>query len=212
MTVNVERKGFDPIGYRNASSWNGQCNMYFIASGNATATFVGDLLIAADSVTVAADADMAYACPLVVQAAAGASTDINVGVAVSFNQHLGVSQANMVLTRLHRPVSVGMYVLVADDPNTVFSLQSDDVAESATVDYIGANGDIIVAAGSTVTGRSGMELDISTVETTATLPIKVIGIVNSNANAFIAAQDTNVKFKVMLNASVRNAGTLGQDD
>ena len=212
MTVNVERKGFDPIGYRNASSWNGQCNMYYIGSGDATATFVGDLLKATDSVTVAADSDLAYGKPLVVQAAAGATTNIHVGVAVSFNQHLGVSVANMVLSRIHRPASVGMYVLVADDPNTVFSLQSDDDTETATVDYVGANGDIIVAAGSTTTGRSGMELDISTVETTATLPIKVVGIVNSNNNAFIAAQDTNVKFKVMLNASIRNFGTLGQDD
>jgi len=211
MATNFSRKGFDLIGYRNAAAFNGAMNLYYIASGDSTATFVGDLLIATDASATASTADLAYGVPLVAQAAAGASTDINAGVAISFNQHLGISNANLNVKRLHRPASVGMYVLVSDDPNAVYSLQSDDVGETANTDYVGANGDIIVAAGSTVTGRSGMLLDISTIETTATLPLKVVGIVNSGNNSMVSG-DLNIKYKVVLNAHTRNTGTLGMDD
>jgi hypothetical protein len=209
MANNVSSKGFFPHEYKGGGSWDGKVSMYYIASGDNTATFVGDIVKMSDSSAAASTADMAYGCPLVVQAAAGASTDIHVGCLVSVNQHLGVSSANLNMNRIHRPASVGMYVYVADAPSLVMVGQSDDDTETGTQDHVGANADIIVAAGSTTTGISGMEIDTTTVETTATLPLKIVGVVLSPDNNIANGK---LKYKCMINAGPYKAGTLGMDD
>jgi hypothetical protein len=194
---------------KNGAGWNGAVSMYYIASGDGTATFVGDIVKMSDSSAAASTADLGYGRPLVVQAAAGASTDIHVGCLVSVNQHLGVSNANLNLNRIHRPASVGMYVYVADSNGLVMVGQSDDDTETGDTDYVGANADIIVAAGSTTTGISGMEIDSTTVETTATLPLKIVGVVLAVDNVIT---NTKLKFECMINAGPYKAGTLGMDD
>ena len=41
--ANVSRiNGLNPVKYLNGAAYNGQCNTYFIPSGNAVNTFVGD--------------------------------------------------------------------------------------------------------------------------------------------------------------------------
>src|ERR1019366_1033237 len=105
--TNVLRKGFDRVNNRNATCPNGKVNMCFI----------GDLMKITDEAVTASTGDLAMGLQLVAQAANGGTTNINAGVLASVNQHLGVSIANTVLARRHRPASVGMYVMVYDDPS-----------------------------------------------------------------------------------------------
>ena len=55
-----------------------------------------------------------------------------------------------------------------------FRIQSD--ATGVAFADIGANADIVVGTGSTLTGASGAYLDVSTLAATATLPFRVVGL------------------------------------
>lgn len=75
-------------------------------------------------------------------------------------------------------------VLVADDPDQVFMIQSDDATEPAAQTALGLNYDIVVGTASTAYRRSAMQLDGSTGATTATLPLRLIRIDRAVDNAF----------------------------
>jgi len=160
-------RGFAPRS-SNGLPWCGQVNEYFIDGGSdATATFIGDLVKLSGS----AETD---GTPHVEQAAA---TNAVVGVVVGFRP----DPDNQ--TRNWRVASTDRYVLVADDPNQVFEAQEDSDGAALAVTDTSNNINVIVGSGSTTTGLSGMELDSSSVNTTATLPIKLLRMINREDNA-----------------------------
>jgi hypothetical protein len=99
----------------------------------------------------------------------------------------------------------GANVLVADDPNQRFVAQADDGTIDAQTD-IGLNYDIVVAADTTYL-NSAMEIDASTQNTTATLPIKVLAVEPKIDNAL----GTNVDCICVINSHALkgHTGTAG---
>lgn len=93
---------------------------------------------------------------------------------------------------------------VLDDPNQMFLIQNDGT--SAATNY-GLNADVVVGTGSTTTGVSGMELDTSTIATTAALNVKIIGLWDVPNNAVGANAVVVVKINEHLYGS---AGVAGQ--
>jgi hypothetical protein len=140
-----------------------------IPSSDGTAVFVGD------AVKIHGNAGGQYSsCPTVIQAAA---TDPIFGVVVGIDQVDGVADANFSLYRLHRPASVAMFAYICTDPNAIYEIQEDAVGGALAAADIGLNAEIVVGSGDTVTGLSGMQLDTSTKQTTATLVLKTLGFV-----------------------------------
>ena len=93
---------------------------------------------------------------------------------------------------------------VLDDPSQMFIIQNDGT--SAATDY-GLNADVVVGTGNTVTGLSAMELDTSTIATTAALNLKIIGLWDVPNNAVGA----NAVVVVKINEhSYGSAGVAGQ--
>ena len=93
---------------------------------------------------------------------------------------------------------------VLDDPNQLFIVQCD--ASIAATD-IGKNADVIGTGGSTTNGISTMELNSSTLATTAALNLKVVGLYNDVNNAF----GTNAVVVVKINEHVYGStGVAGQ--
>ena len=86
----------------------------------------------------------------------------------------------------------------------MFLIQNDGT--SAVANY-GKNADVVVAAGSTTTGVSAMELDTSTIATTAALNLKIIGLWSAPDNAVGANAVVVVKINEHLYGS---AGVAGQ--
>ena len=79
---------------------------------------------------------------------------------------------------------------IIDDSNVVFEIQADDTFPVA--DLLG-NFDIVYTnSGSTSTGISGAELDVTTGATTAGLPLKAIDISGDPENSDVATANTNV--------------------
>ena len=93
---------------------------------------------------------------------------------------------------------------VLDDPNQLFIIQSDE--DIVQADF-GKNADVVVGSGSTTTGVSAMELDSSTIATTAALNLKLIGIYDTPENALGNFCQVVVKINEHLYGS---AGVAGQ--
>jgi hypothetical protein len=71
-------------------------------------------------------------------------------------------------------VATDAYAYVVDDPDVVMQVQADEaVAQTA----LGANIALVTAAGDTATGNSTTAADGSSVNTTATLPLRIVGFV-----------------------------------
>jgi hypothetical protein len=93
---------------------------------------------------------------------------------------------------------------VLDDPNQLFLVQCDAGFVAADV---GKNADVIGTGGSTTSGISAMELNSSTLATTAALNLKVVGLYNDVNNEF----GTNAVVVVKINEHVYgSAGVAGQ--
>lgn len=71
--------------------------------------------------------------------------------------------------------------LVVNDPNAVFMIQADDTLDIAA---LGANAAIVQTAGTTAIGKSRNALDASTVATTDTLPLRIVGLAELPDNAW----------------------------
>ena len=99
-----------------------------------------------------------------------------------------------------------IYAFVVCDPSVVYEVQADDTFP--TTDLFG-NFDIVDNSpeGDVNSGISHLELDVTTGNTTATLPLKAIGISEDPDNSDTASANTNVV--VTINNSVFSGGTDG---
>jgi hypothetical protein len=94
---------------------------------------------------------------------------------------------------------------VLDDPNQLFLIQASAKVEQAE---IGLNADVVMGAGNTVTGVSGMELNSGTIAKTAALNVKVVGY---SADPNNLPGENNVVVVVKINEHLYgSAGVAGQ--
>lgn len=177
--------GLKPVGTLTGTN-TGRVRRYYIPSTDSTAVFVGDAVKSAGS------SDAIEGVPTVAQAAAG---DTLRGVVVGIDPVDGVAANSIQLGINYRPASTAMYVLVNDDPNTIYEVQEDAVGATTALIDVGENADIVVGAGDTVTGASGMQLDSSD-HKTATAQLRILGFARRCDNEPASA---NAKLLVIIN-------------
>lgn len=139
-----------------------------VASTYATVLFMGDFVDTTG--TSALSSELGIYLPTVEQSAA---TSVIYGFIVGFAPNRTYEN------QIYRTASTERVVYVCDSMQAEFEMQAS--AAFAVTDAM-ANADIVVGSGSTVTGLSGMEVDSSTFNTTATLPIRVVGVVPREDN------------------------------
>lgn len=189
--------GLRPVKILGASSgYTGSVNTYFIPSTNAANVFIGDPVKADTTGDTVAAGGEGRGVQSVVPAGAA---DAVIGVVVGF----ATNPLNLN-TPQYRAASTGRYVLVADDPQTVFEVQTSN--GTLTAADVGLNASIAAGAGSTTTGTSGVTLDVFTAAVTATLPFKIVGFSSRPDNEVGAA---NAKVLVKINASQFGNATAG---
>lgn len=182
--ANVPR-GLTPKRHRNGEPYSGSVTRYYVPASDSTAIFIGD------PVTITGSADANGVAAVTRSTAAGGSyiTGVVQGIdLVGSNVGFGFSNR-------YRPASAEMYLLVADNPDLVFEIQEDSVGGALAAADIGLNADLIIAAGSTYTGESAAMLDTSTKATTATLQLKILGLVQRPDNEV----GSLAKVEVMIN-------------
>ncbi len=202
---NVNRPaGFRPVKHLNGSAWNGQTEIYAIAAADATSIGVGDLV----SIVAGSDAGTPPTGSVtpVVFPGAGQITRIATagtvpgGVVVGFVPDYN----NLALPSQYHAASSGKrYAFVCVDPSVVYEAQASAAITLAST--VGKNASPTLGATSASTGVSGMQVDISTVATTATLTLKILAI--APRADYDPTDLTNVKLWVTLNNMTYGNGT-----
>ena len=170
--------GLKPSRMMGGGAYTGGQSRYRIANNQSGAIFPGDLVKQLTGGTVSR--------------AAASSTVPVVGV---FNgcQFTDPTSKEVTFSN-HYPGSVAAADIIAfiiDDPDVVFEVQADDTFPVA--DLFG-NFDIVdqSTTGDTSSGRSNVELDVTTGATTTTLPLKAIDISQDPDNSDVGNANTNV--------------------
>lgn len=87
--------------------------------------------------------------------------------------------------RDHFPASLSpgdAIAFVADDPDQLFIAQQDSAVSNLVAADLNQNADLIFGAGSTTTGMSGVEIDSSSKNTTATLQVRLVDFYDVPSN------------------------------
>ena len=97
-------------------------------------------------------------------------------------------------------VATDAYAYVVDDPDVVMQVQADDAVTQAA---LGANIGLSTFAGDTATGNSETSADVASINTTATLPLRIVGFVDGPESA-VGDAFTDILVKWNMPAAVSN--------
>ena len=169
--------GMRPIGMIGGAPFSGGQSRYRIAANYGTAIFQGDMVAQVTGGTVEVHAD-------------GGTVPI-VGV---FNgcRFTDPTTKKETFSPFY-PASTNasdIEAFIIDDPDVVYEIQAD--AAFPIADLFGNFDIVYTSAGSTVTGISGAELDVTTGATNTNLPIKAIDISQDPENSDVSSDATNV--------------------
>lgn len=165
---------------------------FVIPASNGTALFLGDVVELVNT-TGAMDAAAEYQA--ITQFVSG---HIPLGVVIGFKE-----DSSALLTGNYRAASTLRYVDVCVDPDAVYIAQEDAVGGAISAALVGAmtNANLVVAAGSTVTGQSGTMIDSNTT-TASAADVKILGVPADGGNNYAAVSAGALLYCRLLGAAV----------
>ncbi len=169
--------GMRPVRMVGGAPYTGGQSRYRIAANYGTSIFQGDMVAQVTGGTVEVHAD-GGAVPIVGVFNGCQYTDPTTSEQVYSNYYPASTNASDIIA------------FIIDDPNVVYEVQAD--AAFPVADLFGNFDIVYTSAGSTVTGISGAELEVSTGGTATTLPIKALDISGDPENSDVATANTNV--------------------
>lgn len=200
-----KKGGFKAVKHVNGSPYNGASNIYVVASGQ---SFVPGDVVKLDGTSTATGI-------ATVTAAAGAASELVLGVVVGvvnakLDPMFGKMTTGTISLDTPQVATAGAYVLVADSPDIVFSVEK----ATYTATDVGLDLDVSGAAGGNSVGSS---LQILGTATTAG-NFKVLGldltfqsldptVAGQSGYAQPVAGDTNPRVLVVVNNHIFNVGT-----
>ena len=170
MAASATPHGAVPVGSLVSCAYNAKVTHYKIKSAYGTSIFYGDIVKWADdnpNTTIAKDTGTTACTPIGIFLGC-AYTDPTTSQFTP-NQYFPASTA-----------ASDIVAYVASDPFLIMQMQCDGAADQ---DDLGKNCAVVQTAGSTAIGRSKNSVDISTVATTATLPVKIIDFIDGPDSA-----------------------------
>jgi len=184
--------GLKPVRMMGGSPYSGGQSRYRIAANYGTNIFQGDLVMQVTGGGIEIHAD-GGTVPIVGVFNGCMFTDPTTSEQVFSNHYPASTNASDIIAFVH------------DDPNTVFEIQADDTFPVA--DLFGNSDIVYTNSGSTTTGISGAELDVTTGATTTNLPLKAIDISQDPENSDVGSANTNVLVVIQNHiAGVKGAG------
>lgn len=195
MTNNVDRSlgGLVPCGANGSGEYKGKCSRYVHAATDNAAVYKWQ------AVKMDGGSDAATGLRTVV---AAGDTDTPCGICV------GVENEPTDLSTQYCPASTRRIILVEDDPNVLFTAIGDDVGTTLDATHAGSNvtQESSGITSSTVTGQSLHRLDSSTVNTTNTLTIRLVKLLDT-AGQNIADGDKYKTWVCQFNLHQHNSTT-----
>jgi hypothetical protein len=169
--------GLRPVKMIGGAPWTGGQSRYRIAANYGTSIFQGDMVMQVTGGTVEIHAD-GGTVPIVGVFNGCQYTDPTTGEQVFSNYYPASTNASDIIA------------FIVDDPMVVFEVQAD--AAFPIADLFGNFDIVYTTAGSTVTGISGAELNVSDGGTGTTLSVKAIDISEDPENSDVSSANTNV--------------------
>jgi hypothetical protein len=167
--ANVSRTGFKPVKYLNGMPYTGQYIRMISATDN---LFLGDL-VEPDAAGVVGGAGGSGAYQAVGRAETG---DPIVGVVVGWEFNPDA------LGNLYHSASATRAVFIAPCSDLILEGQTTGASAGLAAADVGLNVNFVVAAGSTTTGASNFEVNDATEQTTNTLDLRIVGLVDRPDN------------------------------
>ncbi len=173
--------GFRPIRHRNGAPYNGAANPYFIPS-----TYSGGNMFIGDAVLITGTSNTAaVAVPGGGSFGIGTLPEINIaaagpGVRIS-GVIVGFAADPTALENQYRLDDTERVAFVCDDPDIVFEIQCDSATAPAATN-VGAAFNLLLGTGSTTTGLSATELDVSEESTDPQDQLILLRFVNREDN------------------------------
>ena len=193
--------GLTPVMHRDGSMWNGQTRQYCVLAADTNPYYVGDL------VKVSANADVNGIPAVTLGTAGAAARGVVTGVSTIAQGGPIINPAD--LTKTFRPSgaqAINYYLSVVDDPTVVFEIQEVNSGTAGVATNMNKNANIVYGAPAAGVFLSGTTLDNTTYATTATLNLKVMGVVQRLGNTpFTLAQ----RLLCVINNHDFNGGTAG---
>src|ERR1700722_17634741 len=203
--------GIDSVQIQGAKDWGDSVNLYSVPSSTTNAMYVGDPV---GKLAASADVNGINGVNLVAVGSSHPITGVIVGFQGKGTTQLGNYNPGSLFGLSGNPgpaykpandASV-WYVLVADDPSTIFSVQSNDSGGVPASTIVGKNANLASGAGSIYTGWSGWQLAANQVGTSANAQLNIVGVLPEPDNV---AGSANCKFLVRLNASTEQTPSTG---
>lgn len=173
MATTASPYGMVPVNLIGGRVFAGSTRMLPIASNYATSIFFGDVVKCVNDGTIAKDTGTATLTPI----------GIFMGVTY-MDATYGPTFRQMYTANTVPPNSTLSIAYICDDPYAVFKIQG---SAAMTQTMLFNNAGVVQGAGVTTSGNSGVTLDVSTVATTNTLPLRIIGWAGNNVTPGTAA-------------------------
>ena len=174
--------GLRPIGRIGGTPYTGGQSRYRIASNYGTAIFQGDMVMQVTGGGIEIHAD-AGTVPIVGVFNGCRYTDPTTGKE-TFSNFYPASTA-----------AADIEAFIIDDPMVIFEIQA--AIAFPVADLLGNFDVVYTTAGSTVTGISGAELQVTDGGTSTALPLKAIDISRDPENSDVASAHTNVQVVIV---------------
>lgn len=186
MTTPIDRPyGFRPVTKR-GEPWSGNERAVIFADTDATAAFIGSMVkFTGTSIT---QDGKSYS---VVTVASPADTRLAGAITRFSEDPVGYSAS--------RAASTQRLGYLPQDRDVLYSVQEDADTTPLTAGAVEANIDFTAEAGDTFNGQSTMELDSDTVNTTSTLPLRIVELEGIPGNELTAAGGVNPQWVVAIN-------------
>lgn len=181
--------GLRPYAYRSGGPYNGAVRTYYVPVGNGTALYLGDPV---QIVTNSSDGNGVQTAEI---ATAGGGTYV-LGAFMGISNNAGTATIPLLQSQTpYLPASTAAYIYVSDDPDLLYAIQEDSVGGAMVSGASGRNADLVAGSGSTYTSQSGWQLDSSTLQTTNTLQMRIVQLLQEADNAV----GVNAKWLTMIN-------------
>jgi len=192
--------GLSPVGFLSGAPWTGGGRVYCIPDTDDTLVYaIGDPVVWAGS----ADA---RGVPTITLATAGVGNTVLGAIvsgagALAYGGQYGVPADTPIVIPATK--TRNYYVLVADDPSTIFEIQEVSGGTALTAAEVGLNADLV--SGTNNGFVSGWEVNNAGEGVGATIQLRLLGLAQRTDNAF----GEHAKWWVTINHHSLRAGNVG---
>jgi len=196
--------GLRPVRSLGAGNWPNQVNTYYIVSSDPNQYQIGDMVLSA------AGGDT-NGVPAVIRGTAGTETPRGIFLGAypaNWNNPSlqGTPPLDLSATNIPATKTRDYYAMIWDDPMGIFQVQGDATTTKQIATSCNKNASLTIASGPTAWSSSATVIASASIDVTATLIVKLMGLAQIPGNGYGPYAIWNATWNVH---ELKSVGTLG---